>query len=136
VLALSSGREIKRLKELLHTKLEIEARAHRGLNQELEDLRKQNENLRITVQSLQQKPDRAELRQLYVYDAALRALLVRAPGFGAAWQVALEDAEQTVVATDTGVAAFVRRALSPRLVRSQPEQAPVAKPKELEPPEE
>ena len=75
VLGLTRGREIKRLKELLHTKLEVEAQAHRKLSTELEDLRKQNENLRVSVGTLQQKPDRSELRQLYIYDAAIRSLL-------------------------------------------------------------
>ena len=90
ILSLARRREIGRLKELLQTKLEVEAHAHRKLSTELEDLRKQNENLRVTVSALQQKPDRAELRQLYVYDIAIRALHTRLSGFGPTWQAELD----------------------------------------------
>jgi hypothetical protein len=126
VFALARRRELKRLKELLQTKLELEARAHRGLQDELERLSKHNENLRVTVQALQQNPDRAELRQLYVYDRAIRLLLTRSAGFGPAWQVALDEAEQQVVETETGLSAFVRRVFSPRPVRQLPEDTEVA----------
>jgi hypothetical protein len=122
VLALSRSREIKRLKELLHTKLEVEAHAHRRLSTELDDLRKQNENLRVSVGALQQKPDRAELRQLYIYDTAIRALLSRFSSFGPAWQAELDQAERQMVESETGLGAFMRRVLSPRPVRPLPER--------------
>lgn len=125
VLALSRNREIKRLKELLHTKLEVEAHAHRRLSTELEDLRKQNENLRVTVSALQQKPDRAELRQLYVYDIAIRSLLSRFSSFGPAWQAELDQAERQVAESETGLGAFMRRVLSPRPPRTLSERAEV-----------
>lgn len=126
VSALKRGREIKRLKELLQTKLEIEARSQRQLHDELEGLRKHNENLRVTVQALQQAPDRAELRQLNVYDRAIRSLLARSTGFGPAWQAVLEEAEQQVAETETGLSAFVRRVLSPRSMRQLPENSEVS----------
>lgn len=122
ILGLTRSREIKRLKELLHTKLELEAQAHRKLSTELEDLRKQNENLRISVSTLQQKPDRSELRQLYVYDTAIRSLLSRFSSFGPAWQSELDEAERQMQEKETGVGAFVRRVLSPRPPRSLTER--------------
>jgi Tfp pilus assembly protein PilO len=129
VLALYGRREIGRLKELLQTKLEVEAHAHRKLSTELEDLRKQNENLRVTVSSLQQKPDRAELRQLYVYDIAIRSLHTRLSGFGPAWQAELDVAERQMSERETGIGAFVRRALSPRPTRVLGEPTIVDEPK-------
>ena len=125
VLGLTRSREIKRLKELLHTKLEVEAHAHRKLSSELEDLRKQNENLRVTVSALQQKPDRAELRQLYVYDTAIRALLSRFSSFGPAWQAELDEAERQMTERETGLGAFVRRVLSPRPAHAITERAEI-----------
>lgn len=125
VLALARNREIKRLKELLHTKLEVEAHAHRRLSAELDDLRKQNENLRVTISALQQKPDRAELRQLYVYDIAIRSLLSRFSSFGPAWQAELDQAERQVAETETGLTAFMRRVLSPRPPRTLTERTEV-----------
>jgi len=123
ILALSRKREVTRLKELLHTKLEVEALAHRRLSTELDDLRKQNENLRISVSTLQQKPDRAELRQLYIYDTAIRSLLARFSSFGPAWQAELDAAERQMTERETGLGAFVRRVLSPWPPRSLPERA-------------
>jgi hypothetical protein len=129
VLSLYGRRELGRLKELLHTKLEVEAHAHRKLSTELEDLRKQNENLRVTVSSLQQKPDRAELRQLYVYDIAIRSLHSRLSGFGPAWQAELDEAERQMSERETGIGAFVRRVLSPRPTRVLSEPTIVDEPK-------
>lgn len=133
ILALSRSREIKRLKELLHTKLEVEAHAHRKLSSELDDLRKQNENLRVSVSALQQKPDRAELRQLYVYDTAIRALLARFSSFGPAWQAELDEAERQMNERETGLSAFVRRVLSPRPLRTLPERTELVVAEEPEP---
>ena len=114
--------EITRLKELLHTKLEVEARAQKALQDELESLRTRNENLRISVKSLQHKPERADLRLLHVYDRAIRTLLARSPGFGPAWQSVLEESEQQMGETETGISAFVRRVFSPATVRALPEK--------------
>lgn len=135
LLALSRKSEIKRLKELLHTKLEVEHQAHRKLSTELDDLRKQNENLRVTVSALQQKPDRAELRQLYVYDTAIRALLARFSAFGPAWQAELDLAERQMNEKETGVGAFMRRVLSTRPARTLPDRAELGDVKEPESPE-
>jgi hypothetical protein len=118
---LSSDRATAKLKDLLHTKLEVEARSHQALIEELNGLRTKNENLRVTVKGLQQKPDRADLRQLHVYDAAIRMLLSRSPGFAPAWQAVLEEAERKMAETETGISAFVRRVLSVRPVRALPE---------------
>lgn len=114
-LAVSAERtEMARLKDLLHTKLELEARSHKALHEELESLRQQNENLRVTVKNLQHKPERNELRLLHVYDKAIRTLLSRSPGFGPAWQSVLDEAEREMAETEKGLGAFVRRVLSPR----------------------
>jgi hypothetical protein len=118
---LSNDRATAKLKDLLHTKLEVEARSHQALIEELNGLRTKNENLRVTVKGLQQKPDRADLRQLHIYDAALRMLLARSPGFAPAWQAVLDEAERKMAETETGLSAFVRRVLSVRPVRALPE---------------
>lgn len=105
-------REVQRLKDLLATKLEVEAKSQRKLNEELESLRKHNENLRVSLKSLEAKPDRQSLRQLHVYDQAIRTLLGRSPGFGPAWQTVLEEAERDTAQIDKGLVAFVKRTFS------------------------
>lgn len=109
---LGRDRELKRLKDLLATKLEVEAKAQQKLNEELETLRKHNENLRVSLKSYETKPDRQSIRQLHVYDQAIRALLGRSPGFGPAWQAVLEEAERDVAQVDKGLVAFVKRTFS------------------------
>jgi hypothetical protein len=81
---------------------------------ELEQLRKTNENLRITVRSLQNKPGRAEIRQLHVYDKAIHSMLAKAPGFAPTWEMVLKEAEDEIAQTETGIGAFMRKVFVPR----------------------
>lgn len=101
--------EIEDLKSHLHRQMEITGEGNRALREELDELRKQNENLRVTVRSLQNKPDRAELRTLHVYDRAVHILNAEAPGFAPAWEQAVARAEQEVEETQTGLRALVRK---------------------------
>ncbi len=101
--------EVKKLRDHLHTKMEIDAEGHKTREDELGKLKKQNENLRITVKTLQQKPGRAELRLLHVYDKAIHSMLAKAPGFAATWEMVLQEAEDEIQQTDSGVSAFVRK---------------------------
>jgi len=107
-------KEIKKLKGSLYTKMEIDAKGHKTREDELEKLRKQNENLRITVKSLQQKPNRAEIRQLHVFDKAIHAMLARAPGFAATWEMVLKESEDEIEKSETGITAFMRKVFVPQ----------------------
>lgn len=113
-------RELEELKASLFTKLKIETKAQVQLDTELEQLRRHNENLRITVASLQQKPGRAELRQLHVYDRALHMMLANAPGFAPAWEEVLKQAEREVREVETGFSAFMRKVFVPQLPAPRP----------------
>lgn len=115
-------RELEELKGSLFTKLKIETKAQVQLDAELEQLRRHNENLRITVASLQQKPGRAELRQLQVYDRALHMMLANAPGFAPAWEEVLKQAEREMRETETGFGAFVRKVFVSQLPSPRPTQ--------------
>jgi hypothetical protein len=106
--------EVERLRRHLHDQMEI---THEGAQQrrvELERLRQENENLRVTLKAWQQKPDRRELRMLQVYDHALHQLLQNAPGFSPHWETAMRGAEEAVAQIDSGLVAFARRLVLPR----------------------
>lgn len=106
--------EVRRLREHLHAHMEL---THEGSTQrknELEELKRQNENLRVTLKALRQKPDRRELRMLHVYDHAVRQLMLNAPGFASHWENAIRDAEQAVEQVDRGLLAYARRLVLPR----------------------
>lgn len=102
-------RELNKLRAHVDAHIEL---SHEGTVQrkaEIERLQKENENLRVTVKAWQQKPDRSELRQLHVYDHAVRELKRNAPGFAAHWETSLLRAETVIGEEDRGLLAFSRR---------------------------
>lgn len=120
------SREIKRLegelKDLgkhLNTQLKINASGNESQQAELEALREQNENLRVHVATLQQKPGRAELRQFHIQEAAIRQMREQAPGFAPAWEKTLRQAEAEAETADTGLRKLVRRVI-PGIASSAP----------------
>lgn len=116
--------EIARLRSHLHTQMEISQEGNAERRRQLEQLREENENLRVSVKAWQQKPSRHELRSLQVYDIAVHRLLESTPGFSLAWEAALKEAEARMADTDRGVFAFARRFISPK---SEPRlEGPVA----------
>jgi hypothetical protein len=123
-------RELATLREHLHRQMEITSAGQRTLTDDLSTLRSQNENLRISLATLQRKPGRAELRALDVQERALRLLRARAPGFAQAWEGALQEAERELEKTDRGLLPMIRRALRPASSRAPepPASAPGAPP--------
>lgn len=105
----SLRRELEDLKKHLQTQLSINAKGYEEMQQELKRLKQENENLRITVGTLSNKPGRAELKTLYVWDRAARIMTVTSPGFAPAWEMAIGEARKEVQETETGVKALVRR---------------------------
>ena len=100
-------KELKEYKEHLDRQMKITDAGNSTLVTELEKLKTENENLRISVKSLGQKPGRAELRLLNIYDAALRKMMSQAPGFSTAWENSLQKAEREYEANETGLKSIV-----------------------------
>ena len=103
--------EISKLKGMLADRMEIESDGVKNLKAENEELRKANENLRITNANLMQKPGRAEVSRLHIYQLAVDRLVINSPGFGAAWQSALKESEEEFAKTYTGTQAFWKKVL-------------------------
>ena len=103
--------EMKNLQNHLNTQLKINASGNESLQAELESLRKQNETLRVNNSALQQKPGRAEQRQLHIQEIAIRVMREQAPGFAPAWEKALRQAEADVDAAESGLKKLVRRVI-------------------------
>ncbi len=102
-------KEAKRLKSMLTDRMDLESEGLSKLKKEIEELKKQNENLRISVQTYSQKPGRKELQRLTVYQTAADRLTINSPGFGAAWQAALKESEDEFEKTYIGVTPFIRK---------------------------
>ncbi len=102
-------KDINLLRSHLHTKLEIDSADNERRKKELEQLKHERDNLRITVQSLNQKPGRKEIRQYFLYQTALDMMFEKAPGFAPAWQVTMKEAERLFDKSERGVVPLLKR---------------------------
>ncbi|HZJ88851.1 MAG TPA: hypothetical protein VFC80_06835 [Sphaerochaeta sp.] len=105
----TAAKEMDRLKMLLADRMDLESDGLSKIREEIEELKKQNENLRITVSTYSQKPGRRELARLNVYQTAVDRLTINSPGFGAAWQAALKESEEEFEKTYVGAQSFIKR---------------------------
>lgn len=103
------SKEVNRLRSHLHTKLEIDSSENERRKTELERLKQERDNLRITVQSLNQKPGRKEIRQYFIYQTALDIMFEKAPGFAPAWQITLKEAEGLFEKSEKGMVPLLKR---------------------------
>ena len=95
-------REYKRYRRHLSDKLELEARQYELLRKEKETLTKENENLRLRVGQLNEKPDMKQSRELEIFARAQKMMMVQAPGFAGAWEQAKTAAAEEMAAEDQG----------------------------------
>jgi hypothetical protein len=103
--------ELRELQGHLNTQLKINAQGNDTLQKELEEQKRQNENLRVSLASLQNKPGKAELRHAQVTESAVRLMREQAPGFAPAWEKAMRQAEGEVEAGESGLKKLVRRVI-------------------------
>lgn len=103
------SKEVDRLRSHLHTKLEIDSSENERRKNEIDRLKQERDNLQITVQSLNQKPGRKEIRQYFVYQTALDIMFEKAPGFAPAWQITLKEAEDLFEKSERGVVPLLKR---------------------------
>ena len=106
---LESKKETERLKRMLTDRMDLESEGLAKLKEQNEDLKKQNENLRISLNSYSQKPGRKELARLQVYQLAVDRLTINSACFGGAWQGALKESEDEFQKTYVGVQPFIKR---------------------------
>ena len=103
--------EVRKYKDMLTSRMEIESEGIEKLKKNNEELKTQNENLRISLQTMSQKPGRKEMERLQVYQKAVDRLTINSPGFGPAWQAALKESEEEFSKTYSGVLPFIRRVI-------------------------
>lgn len=110
------GRELKgnlkKLREHLHTKLEIDAADNERRKEELDKIKQERDNLRNMVQVLNQKPGRQELRQVQIYQKAIEIMFEKSPGFAPAWQITVKEAEEEMKRAERGIIPFFKRMTS------------------------
>ena len=110
--------ELRELKNHLNRQMNITNEGTKNIENEMKDLKKVNENLRISVQTLGQKPGRAEIRLLNIYDGALRKMMLKAPGFASAWEVALQEAEKEYEENEQGFKSIIKKVFGPSITHN------------------
>ena len=111
-------KEMKEFKEHLNRQMKITGEGSKNLEKDLDKLRKENENLRISVKTLGQKPGRAEVRLLNIYDGALRKMMLKAPGFSSAWEAALQEAEREYEENEKGFTSIIKKVFTPSIAHN------------------
>jgi hypothetical protein len=101
--------EIKKLREHLHTKFEIESADNERRKKQFEQIKQERDNLRNMTQVLNQKPSKQEMRQTQVYQKAIESMFEKSPGFAPAWQITLKEAEEEMRNAERGILPFFKR---------------------------
>ena len=104
--------EVEKYKKMLTDRMELETEGIQKLKAENEELRKANENFRVSIQTMSQKPGRKELQRLEVYQTAAERLTMNSPGFAPVWQAALKESEEEFRKTFVGLTPFLRKHVS------------------------
>lgn len=102
------NKEINRQKQMLQDRLEVELQSTAAMKDKIKELEETNNNLKQSLQSFSQKANRAEIQQLAIYQKAIDVLTAQSPGFGPAWQNALEKSKEEVMQYNKGVKPFIR----------------------------
>ncbi|GHC59539.1 hypothetical protein [Roseibacillus persicicus] len=104
--------EMRDLEMHLNTQLKINASGNNSIQEKVDNLKEQNETLRVNLAALQNKPGRSELRALHTMETAVRLMREQAPGFASAWEVALRQAENEYDEAAGGLRKLVRKVIA------------------------
>ena len=110
-------KELREYKEHLERQMKLTAEGSKKQEEELNTLKQNNENLRISVQTLGQKPGGAETRLLNIYDSSLRKMMLKAPGFSSAWEVALQESEREYEENERGFKSIIKKVFGPSITQ-------------------
>lgn len=126
--------EIKKLREHMHTKFEIESAENERRKSDIEKLKQERDNLRNMLQVLNQKPGKLEIRQAQIYQKAVEIMFEKSPGFAPAWQITLKEAEEEMRSAEKGILPFIKRMTSSTGTGTSEQEKPRKKTLELEDP--
>jgi hypothetical protein len=94
--------ELGRFKTHLSDRIELEAGSVRQMKADLEEVRKENEQLRLRVAATSGKPEGRLQRELEIYARAEKQMVVNVPGFAGAWENAKTAAQAEVEREEAG----------------------------------
>ena len=102
-------KEVEKYRKMLSDRMELEAEGLKKVKDENEELKKINENLRVSLLALRDKPGRKEMQRLQILQKAADRLTLNSPGFGPVWQAALKESEDEFQKIYTGFIPFIKR---------------------------
>ena len=82
--------------------MELEHRNLNQLNADRDRLTKENENLRLQVGRLNDRVDNKVQREMEIYARAEKQMMINAPGFAPAWEIAKSQAISQLEAEEKG----------------------------------
>lgn len=101
--------EMRDMQSHLNTQMKITATGNEALTKQIDEFRAHNENLRVNLAALQNKPDKAEQRQFRIQEMAISAMREQAPGFAGAWEKAARQAEAEMDSAESGFTKLMRK---------------------------
>ncbi len=119
-------KELEDYRGHIERQMKITQDGTKNMTEENEKLKKENENLRITVKTLGQKPGRNELRLLNIYDSALRKMMLKAPGFAQGWEMSMQEAEREYEENEVGLKTVIKRVFSPGITHKKDDDTTIA----------
>ncbi len=109
------NKENSRLREGMNAQISTAAQNNALYIRENEEMKKKLATMEMTLSTLSQKPKRAELKTLYVYDKAIHLMYARTPGFATAWESVLREAEQEIAKSESGFIPLMKKVFHPSL---------------------
>ena len=95
-------REFRRYRKHLSDKLDLDAAQIEAVKREKEGLTKENENLRLRIGMMAERPDQKIARDLEILARAEKRMIVRAPGFAPALEAAKAEAADELALEESG----------------------------------
>ena len=95
-------REFKRYRLHLSDKLELDAKQLSDSNKERTKLAQENEHMRLQVARLTERGDNKLQRELEIFARAEKHMLINAPGFAPAWELAKSTALTNLQSEESG----------------------------------
>lgn len=96
-------REFKRYKAHLSDKLDLDSKQIQDINKERARLNQEAENLRMQVTRLNERPDNKMSRELEIMARAEKHMMINAPGFAPAWEMAKSQALAQLESEESGM---------------------------------
>ena len=111
--------EVEKYKRMLTDRMELESDGLKKVRADNDELRKSNENLRVSLLALREKPGRKDIQQLQMMQKTVERLSMTSPGFAPIWQQALKETEEEYSKVYSGFSPFIKRHVNTRGDSSQ-----------------